>query len=103
MEELYLYCLRESTESAPAITTKGIDGKGEVFVFPYRELEAIVSNSPEEFTSEEIQKKAQEDLNWIKEKAVAHEKVIEQAMGKDNEALSLIPMRFGTISRTRQV
>jgi len=97
VEELYLYCLRERTESAPAISTKGIDGKGEVFVFPYRELEAIVSNSPEEFTSEEIQKKAQEDLNWIKEKAVAHEKVIEQAMGKDNEALSLIPMRFGTI------
>jgi len=101
MEELYLYCIRERTEGAPAISTKGIDGKGEVFVFPYRELEAIVSNPSEEFASEEIQQKAQEDMNWIKEKAIAHEEVIETAMKEDGNVLSLIPMRFGTIFRDR--
>ncbi len=101
MEGLYLYCIREKTDT-PCFSTRGIDEKGEVFVIPFRELEAVVSKiSLEEFTSEEIQKRAQEDLNWIKEKAVAHEKVIEEAMRKDDKVLSLIPMRFGTILKEK--
>ncbi len=98
MEGLYLYCMREKTEEHPAFSIKGIDARGAVFTFSYRELEAVVSKVfLEEFSSKEIQKKAQEDLNWIKEKAVAHEKVIEEAMRKNDEVLSVIPMRFGTI------
>ncbi len=94
---IYLYCIREKTENV-SFSTKGIDGKGEVFSLPYRELEAVVSKVPlEEFGSEEVQKKAQEDLKWIKEKAVTHAKIIEEAMRKDDKILSLIPMRFGTI------
>ena len=101
MDGLYLYCIREKTDT-PCFSTKGIDEKEEVFVIPFRELEAVVSKvSFEEFASEEIQKKAQEDLNWIKEKAIAHEKVIEEAMRKDDKVLSLIPMRFGTIFKER--
>lgn len=101
MGELYLYCLRENTEGTPTISAKGIDEREEVFIIPYQELDAIVSNSPEGFTSEEIRKRAQEDVNWIKEKALAHEMVIEEAMSKGNKALSLIPMRFGTIFKDR--
>lgn len=101
MGELYLYCLREKTEGAPTISAKGIDGREEVFIIPYQELEAIVSNSSEGFASEEIRKKAQEDISWIKEKALAHERVIEEAMSKGNKALSLIPMRFGTVFKDR--
>jgi hypothetical protein len=98
MEGLYLYCIREKTEGAPAISTKGIDGKGEVFTLAFRELEAIVSGvSLEKFDSEEIQKKAQEDLNWIKEKALIHERIIEEAMRKGDEFISLIPTKFGTV------
>lgn len=101
MKGLYLYCIREKTDT-PCFSTKGIDKKGEVFVIPFRELEAIVSGiSFEEFSSEEIQKKAQEDLSWIKEKALAHEKIIEEAMRKDDKILSLIPMRFGTILKDK--
>jgi len=97
MEGLYLYCIREKTDTH-CFSTKGIDGREEVFVIPLQELEAVVSNVPiEEFASEEIQKKAKEDLSWIKERAFAHEKVIEEAMGKDDKVLSLIPMGFGTI------
>lgn len=103
MEGLYLYCIREKTEGAPVISTKGIDEKGEVFVIPFRGLEAIVSGiSLEEFASEEIQKKAQEDLSWIKEKALAHEKIIEEAIRKDDRVLSLIPMRFGAIFKEKE-
>jgi len=98
MDGLYLYCLREKIKNSPAISAKGIDGKGEVFVLPCRQLEAVVSRiSMDEFGSEEIQRKAREDLNWIKEKGIAHEKVIEEAMTSDGKVLSVIPMRFGTI------
>lgn len=102
MEGLYLYCIREKSEGTPAISAKGIDEKGEVFVIPFRKLEAVVSTvSFEEFASEEIQRKAQEDMSWIKEKALTHEKVIEEAMRKDDKVLSLIPMRFGTIFKEK--
>ena len=102
MEGLYLYCIREKT-GIPSFSKKGIDGKGEVFTLTCRELEAVVSKvSLEEFASEEIQKKAQEDMSWIKEKALAHEKVIEEAMRKDDKVLSLIPMRFGTIFKEKE-
>jgi len=98
MEGLYLYCIREKIEDAPGISVKGIDEKGEVFILVHGQLEAVVSKvSLKEFSSEEIQKKAQEDLNWIKEKALLHQKVIEEAMKKNDKLLDLIPMRFGII------
>lgn len=101
MEGLYLYCIRERTNDA-SFSTKGIDGRGEVFILPYQKLEAVVSRiSLNEFTSDEIKKRAQEDLSWIKEKALAHERVLEEAMRKNGRALSLIPMRFGTIFKDR--
>ncbi len=98
MEGLYLYCIKEKTKEHPTFSIKGIDGKGEVFTLTHRELEAIVSKvSLEEFSSKSIQIKAQEDLTWIKEKAVVHEKITEEAMRNNGKILSLIPMRFGTI------
>jgi len=99
---LYLYCLRERAEIAPEISIKGIDEKGGVFTLPYQDLEAVVSEvSLEEFGSEEIQKKAQEDLNWIKDKAVIHAKIIEKAMSQNDKISSVIPMRFGTIFKEK--
>ncbi len=35
--------------------------------------------------------------SFLKEKAVIHEKVVEEAMRKNGKILNLIPMRFGTI------
>lgn len=102
MEGLYLYCIRKKTRGIPAFSTKGIDGKKDVFTLACRELEAVVSKIPlKEFDSEVILTKAREDLNWIKEKAVAHEEVIEEAMGKSDKILSVIPMRFGTIFKEK--
>ena len=45
MDGLYLYCIREKTDT-PCFSTKGIDEKEEVFVIPFRELEAVVSKVP---------------------------------------------------------
>ncbi len=102
MQGLYLYCLRGKTKKSPKITTKGITGEEKVFAIAYKELEAVVSKvSLEEFGSEEIQKKSQEDLKWIKEKALAHEKVIEEAMRNKDKVLIVIPMKFGTIFKEK--
>lgn len=88
---MYLYCIREETGVGKVFSAKGIDGKNDVFVFPHRELGAVVSKvSMEEFNG-------REDLNWIKEKAVIHEQVIEAAMKEGGKFLNLIPMRFGII------
>lgn len=95
----YLYCIRGKADSK--FSTKGIDGEGEVFTFPYQDLEAVVSEvSLEEFGSEEIKQKAQEELNWIKEKAQLHEVVIEEAMQNNGGTLPVIPMSFGTIFKS---
>ncbi len=102
-EGLYLYCIREKTENASAFSTKGIDGEGEVFVLLNNDLEAVVSKVPlDVFGSEAVQSKAQEDLGWVKEKAVSHEQVIEEAMKENDKILSVIPMRFGTIFRDEE-
>ena len=96
----YLYCIREKGNCN--FSAEGIDG-GKIFATPYQNLEAIVSEvSLEEFGSEEIQRKAQEDLKWIKEKAQLHEQAVEEAMKKGNEILSIIPMKFGTIFKTKE-
>ena len=97
MVSLYLYCVREDRGIPPA-PLKGIDGEGEVFALPFGGVEAIVSEvSLEHFISEEVQRKAREDLSWIKEKALAHARIIQEAMNQDAVRFPLIPMKFGTI------
>ena len=97
MNGFYLYCIKEKTGSN--FSTGGIDG-GKIFTIPYQDLEAVVSEvSLDEFSSEEIQKKAQEDINWIGEKALNHQKVIEEAMVGP---VPVIPMQFGVIFKTKE-
>ncbi|MFH1890034.1 MAG: GvpL/GvpF family gas vesicle protein [Candidatus Kuenenbacteria bacterium] len=101
MKGFYLYCVRKKTNSE--FSTSGIDG-GRIWILPYQDLEAIVSEvSLEKFGAEEIQSKAVKDLNWIKEKAQAHELVVEKAMAKKNgKVIPVIPMKFGTIFKTQE-
>jgi len=113
MKGLYLYCIREKTNSQ--FSGQGIDG-GKIWTLPYQDLEAVVSEvSLEEFDSEEIQKKAREDLGWIKRKAQTHEKVMEEAMElqsppfplggnplKNKELKAVIPMKFGLIFKAKE-
>jgi len=82
---LYIYAIKEKGDAPLPLSLRGIDQKGQVFTYHYREIEAVVSRvSIQEYTSEEIQKKSKEDINWIKEKALLHENVIEEAM-KDSD------------------
>jgi hypothetical protein len=81
-----------------------MSGDEKIQILSFMDLEAIISEvSIEEFSSEEIQKKAEEDLNWIKGKAQIHEEVIEQAMRtSDSVIIPVIPMQFGVIFKTRE-
>lgn len=99
MDGLYLYCIRLNIEEKPEVT-ETITGEGQVYTIPYQDIEAVVSGvDMEAWSSEEIQKKAQEDLQWIKEKAQRHEGVIEQVMG---QGTAVIPMKFGTLFQDRE-
>ncbi|MDP2648075.1 MAG: GvpL/GvpF family gas vesicle protein [Candidatus Yanofskybacteria bacterium] len=101
MKGLYLYGVCQSVK-IKKLSGKDIGesiGGGNVFSVPYKDIEAIVSEvSLKEFGSEEIQRRATENLEWIKDKALMHEKVIETAM---NSHGLIIPMKFGTIFKDR--
>jgi len=98
----YLYCIRPQTVK-PTEVVKTISGEEKVYIISHDKIEAIVSKVDlNEFGSEEISRKAQEDLNWIKEKAQIHEYVIEQAMRVGPNLISVIPMKFGTIFKTEE-
>jgi hypothetical protein len=102
MDGLYLYCIREKTEGSSSFRTRGIDEKRGIFTIIHNELEAVVSRvSLPKFTSDEIQKKAREDLNWIRGKAIIHEDVIEEAMEGIGGPGNVIPMRFGIIFKDK--
>lgn len=102
MNGLYLYCVRKS--NFPPFKVDKTIGEGKVLLISQGGLEAVVSQVDlKKFQGEEIQKKAQEDLKWIKEKAQIHEHVIERAMKKGNEGvITVIPMKFGIIFRTKE-
>lgn len=103
MRGLYLYCLREQTPTAERVEVLGVDGKNTVRLVPFREMEAVVSEvSMDEFASEEVQRKAREDINWIKEKALAHQHVVAAACQWDAGAVPVIPMSFGIVYRSEE-
>jgi hypothetical protein len=103
MKGFYLYgvCLPQKIKKLPAKDASEGFGGGKVFRIPYQDIEAIVSEvSLKEFGSEEIQRKAAEDLAWIKDKALVHGKIVETAM--NNSDGLIIPMKFGTVFRTKE-
>lgn len=107
MKGFYLYgvCLALKSKGLQDMETdiKGINDIGEAFLLPYKDIEAIVSEvSLGEFDSEEIRKRAEEDLQWIKDKASRHDEVIKAAIKLNGDSLAIIPMKFGTIFKTRE-
>jgi len=98
---LYGICPFVKTKKAAEKDIGESIGGGKVFSVPYGDIEAVVSEVfLEEFWSSEIQRRAAEDLEWIKDKALKHEKVIETAM--KNSDCPIIPMKFGTIFKNRE-
>jgi hypothetical protein len=98
VDGVYLYCVRNKTVGPSAFRKEGIEKRKGVYAVVRGELEAVVSRvALSGFTSEEVQKRAREDLGWIREKALIHERVIEEAMRGADGLVDVIPMRFGII------
>jgi hypothetical protein len=98
----YLYAIRPASHATTFPEIKGIDGKSGVFtVFVGDKIWAIVSHVPlKEFGAEEIAHKAQNDLQWIKEKSLIHNRVImESSKGADG---AIVPMKFGLIFKDKE-
>ena len=87
--------------SADFFDVKGIDGSGTVMpLLIGKEIEAIVSLVRfDQFGEKEIADRAQNDLQWIKDKSVLHNHIIMQSVGELD--VPLIPMKFGTIFKNR--
>lgn len=97
---LYLYAIRPPAGFFPEI--KSIDNSHYVFTLLVGgEIEAVVSQvSLKEFGAEKIFQKAQNDLQWIKEKSLIHNRVItESAEGTDG---AIVPMKFGSIFKNKE-
>ena len=108
---LYLYCLREPVGTPPGtcpapsgIKSQGVNGKEGVIIRAFDGIETVISEvNFDDFG--EMQKKAQDDIHWIKETALAHEMVVEEAMGMSrserdkmmNNSIPVIPVKFGVI------
>lgn len=91
----YLYCLKNKTQKK--FSLKGID-KREVYVLPYRDIEAVVTEvSRMEFDPKKVKSRLERDLRWTEEKIRNHETVVKEAM-KDG---SVIPLKFLTIYKSK--
>lgn len=89
---VYLYCVIDKSS-----LLEGPESLGEDLYSIYHEgLYAVVSRVKESEFSEDNFKKNLESLNWVKEKATLHEKVIEKIM----KTATVIPFKFGTIFKS---
>lgn len=95
---LYLYCILQE-ESVIDMNLKGIDGTGSLFLIKYRDLAAVVSEVEiNKFILPSGDEIKEIDMNWIEEKARAHERIVRQLM-KDND---LLPARFCSIAASKE-
>jgi len=104
---LYLYCLREPADcasagtcSAPGVIKAPAINGGRVFCRLFDGIEAVAGEVDGDFL-DEMRGKAGEDVSWIKEKALAHELVVEEAMGLSgpgqDKTIPVIPVKFGVL------
>lgn len=89
-ELIYLYCVSQKEPNFKDLDLSNI------YPIHHLGLYAVVSKVSEDEFSEENLKKNLANLEWIKEKANMHEKIIEGIM-KDT---CVIPFKFGTIFNT---
>lgn len=67
-------------------------------VVPYKDVEAVVGRvSLQDFTEPNLRKHL-EDEQWLKEKVLAHEQIVEEVMRRTPP---IVPFKFGTIFRNR--
>lgn len=98
----YLYAVRSKNHKAAFPEIKGIDKRGRVSAIRVGDrIEAIVSPvALKDFSIKEVRERAQNDLKWIKEKSLLHNRVI--MSGMEGSEGAIVPMKFGSIFKTKQ-
>ncbi len=82
---IYLYCLTRSHEAPLHLSVKGIGDRGdEVYTIPSLDLEAVVSDSP------------QDEYETTRANVVQHQLVCEEVL---KQGFAVLPVRFGTICK----
>lgn len=96
---IYVYCISTGIkQNKVTIRNISISNIRIVDIVQYNNIQAVVSRvSDVEFEDEAIRKYL-ENPEWVKEKALIHEDIIEEIM----ENYSVLPMRFLTIYNTEQ-
>jgi hypothetical protein len=93
----YVYGITRAGAAAP-VETSGVDG-GPVELLPSGRVQAIASRvSPAVFTRPPAKADDDADLAWVEREVRAHDRVLKSALA----AGSVVPLRFGTVLRTRE-
>jgi len=89
-ELIYLYCVTGETPDLREITSLG-----NLYWIAHRDLCAVVSNVGELEFNEKVIHQNVDDMEWLKQKVLLHEKVIERVMQQQ----AVVPFKFATIFR----
>jgi hypothetical protein len=93
----YVYCFARA-DPRPRVTAPAIDGSGRVSTLALGGVAAVVSSvSPAEFTGASAEAHLT-DPAWVVQRALQHERVIEEVMG----CSPVLPVRFGTVFSSRR-
>ncbi|MDD3395392.1 MAG: GvpL/GvpF family gas vesicle protein [Anaerotignum sp.] len=95
---IYIYCIMQEGAVINA-DQKGIDGIGGLFSIQYRDMIAVVSEiALDKFQLHTTGADDEIDMDWIEQKASAHERIVEQLM-KEND---LLPAKFCSIVKNKE-
>lgn len=93
---LYVYGIVFRLSHPTPLLAMGGEEKGEgggVRFFPYQDIAALVSEVDLEEFGESSMAQNLKNLEWVKEKVMAHEKILEKVMASQ----TVIPLKFGAI------
>lgn len=96
---LWVYCIRHLIDGGNK-ELKGIQPGAHARFLPFRDMEIAVSGVDiEQFNERTLKEKLENDAKWTEISVRLHHKIIEE-VGKNSEVV--IPMKFGTIYKTRK-
>lgn len=101
MKAFYVYGICPVPVPSHTASVKGIDGCGSIFIVSHKDIGAVASEVLiEDFHWKEADRKTDEDIERLKDKALSHAKIVEIVSNYiDGE---IIPMKFGTIFKTKK-
>lgn len=91
-----IYCYGIIEEKPDLSNLKGFENK-EIYIIPFQDINAVVSDVSEEKFSQEFIDKNVKDMKWLTKNGQIHEDIIEKIMQKT----TIIPMKFCTIFKTK--